>query len=134
MTDADLARRLERGEVPNDGFHHADHLRVALVYLNESDNVVEAVDRMAGTLTRFAASVGQAQKYSQATTEFWMYQVAAARAVMPRASADAVFAAYPRLLDTTLIRAYNSSDDAPATRAADSSSDAPHRPVSHSAR
>ena len=34
MTDAELARALERGELPNEGFHHADHLRVALVYLH----------------------------------------------------------------------------------------------------
>jgi hypothetical protein len=104
-TDVELTRALERCEVPNEGFHHADHLRVALVYLNESPTVAEAVDRMAATLRRFAASVGQAPKYSQATTEFWMYQVAAARAVLPGASADALFAAYPRLLDKTLIAA-----------------------------
>ena len=105
MTDTELARALERCEVPNAGFHHADHLRVALVYLNESATVADAVDRMADTLRRFATSVGQAAKYSQATTEFWMYQVAAARAVMPSARSDALFAAYPRLLDKTLIAA-----------------------------
>jgi hypothetical protein len=103
MTDTELTRALERGQIPNTGFHHADHLRVALVYLNESATIVDAVDRMASTLRRFATSVGQAQKYSQATTEFWMYQVAAARSVMPDASADILFAAYPRLLDKNLI-------------------------------
>jgi hypothetical protein len=103
-SDAEIARMLERGEMPPAGFHHADHLRVALVYLNESATVVDALDRMAATLRHFAASVGQAQKYSQPTTEFWMYQLAAVRAVMPDASADALFAAYPRLLDKTLSR------------------------------
>jgi hypothetical protein len=106
MTDVELARALERCEVPNAGFHHADHLRVALVYLNESPTVDEAIGRMASTLRRFAASVGQAQKYSPATTAFWMYQVASARAVAPGASAEALFAACPRLLDKDLIRAY----------------------------
>ena len=102
MTDTELTRALECGDVPNAGFHHADHLRVALVYLNESATIGDAVERMASTLRRFAASVGQPQKYSQATTEFWVYQLAAVRAVMPGASADALFAAYPRLLDKTL--------------------------------
>ena len=102
MTDVELARALERGDVPNQGFHHLDHLRVALVYLNESDSVDAAVARMASTLKRFAASVGHAEKYSQAVTEFWMYQVAAARALMPGATADALFAAFPRLLDKNL--------------------------------
>jgi len=102
MTDTELARALEHGEIPNAGFRHADHLRVALVYLNETPTVGDAIDRMAATLCRFAASVGQPQKYSQGTTEFWMYQLAAARAVMPGADADALFAAYPRLLDKQL--------------------------------
>jgi hypothetical protein len=102
MTDTELTRALERCDVPNTGFRHADHLRVALVYLNESPTVCEAIDRMASTLRRFAASVGHPQKYSQATTEFWIYQLAAVRAVMPRANADTLFAAYPQLLDKHL--------------------------------
>jgi len=91
MTDTELTRALERGDVPNAGFHHADHLRVALVYLNESPTIGDAIARMATTLSRFAASVGQPQKYSQATTEFWMHQVAAVRAVMPDAPAPRFF-------------------------------------------
>lgn len=109
MNDQELTRALERGELPNSGFHHSDHLRVALVYLNESPTVAEAIDRMASTLRRFAASVGQAQKYSHATTEFWMYQLASARALAPGASADALFAACPRLLDKNLLREYSSA-------------------------
>ena len=107
MTDVDMTRALERGELPNHAFHHADHLRVALVYLDESATVANAIDRMAATLRRFAASVGQAQKYSQSTTEFWMYQLASVRALMPGASADAVFAACPCLLDKNLMHTYS---------------------------
>src|SRR5712672_2814769 len=81
--DVALARALERCEVPNEGFPHASHLRVAWVYLNESTSLDHAVTCMAATLRRFAASVGHANKYSEATTVFWMLQVAAARAVMP---------------------------------------------------
>jgi len=103
MTDLELARAFERGDIPNQGFHHIDHLRVALVYLNESDSVDAAVARMASTLKRFAASVGHAEKYSQAVTEFWMYQMAAARAVMPLADCQDLVRAYPRLLDKNLI-------------------------------
>jgi hypothetical protein len=103
--DVTLARALERCEVPNAGFRHASHLRVALVYLNESASVDEAIGRMALALRRFAASVGHPEKYSQATTEFWMYQVAAARAVLPGADGDALLAAFPWLLDKNLLRA-----------------------------
>ena len=59
---------------------------------------------MADTLRRFSISVGKAEKYSEPTTVFWMLQVAAARAVMPGATLDAVLRAYPRLLDKDLIR------------------------------
>jgi hypothetical protein len=114
MTDTELTRALERCEVPNAGFHHADHLRVALVYLHESPSVQEAIDRMAATLRRFAASVGKAEKYSQPVTDFWMYQMAAARALAPDASADMILASCPRLLDKNLILAYYSRHAAPS--------------------
>jgi hypothetical protein len=120
--DVELTRALERCEVPNAGFPHASHLRVAWVYLSESPTVDQALARMAATLRRFAASVGRAEKYSDAITAFWMYQMAAVRAVMPGADVDDVLRAFPRLLDKDLI--------ASAPRAADSSSDPSDRPVS----
>ena len=126
--DVDLARSLERCEVPNGGFAHAFHLRVAWVYLHESASLDQAVDRMAGTLRRFAVSVGQAEKYSESTTVFWMLQVAAARAVMPDADLGAVLRAYPRLLDKNLIRA-DDPHHVIASGFTHSSSDAPHRPL-----
>jgi hypothetical protein len=103
MTDTELTRALERGELPAGTFHHREHLRVALVYLNEAATVADAIDCMAATLRRFAASAGQPDKFSRPVTEFWMYQMAAARAMMPDASADALLAAWPRLLDKTAI-------------------------------
>jgi hypothetical protein len=129
MTDVELTRALERAEVPNAGFHHADHLRVAWVYLQESPTVDDALARMAATLRRFAASVGRAEKYSDAITAFWMYQMASARALMPGADCAALVRACPRLLDKNAILAYYSAD-APAPRAADSPGDAPNRAVS----
>jgi hypothetical protein len=126
--DVELTRALERCEVPDDGFPHASHLRVAWVYLSESTSLDQAIARMATTLRRFAASVGKAEKFSEATTVFWMLQVAAARAVMPGTSLDAVLRAYPRLLDKNLIRADESTHDF-APGPTHSSSDAPDRPL-----
>jgi hypothetical protein len=122
MTDVELTRALERGEVPNEGFHHADHLRVAWVYLQESATVDDALARMATTLRRVAASAGRAEKYSDAITGFWIHQMAAARAMMPAADCASALRAYPRLLDKDLIHA------APL-RSSDSSRDAPDRPL-----
>ena len=106
MTDIELTRALERGQIPNDGFHHRHHLRVGLIYLDESASVGDAIDRMAATLRAFAASVGKADKYSQRLTEFWMYQLAAARALTPGITADDLFARCPRLLEKDLYAAY----------------------------
>jgi hypothetical protein len=127
-SDILLTRALERCDVPNEGFPHASHLRVAWVYLNESPSLDHALERMSATLRAFAASVGHAEKYSESTTRFWMLQVAAARAAMPDADLDAVLRAYPRLLDKNLIRA----DEAPYVTTSGSThspSDAPDRPV-----
>jgi hypothetical protein len=127
VTDAELARALERGEVPDGGFHHADHLRVAWIYLEEAGSVDAALARMAATLRRFAASVGQADKYSDAVTAFWMYQMAAVRAVLPGADCAMLLRAFPRLLDKDLI------DGAP-TGSPDSPRHAPDRPVPRGSR
>jgi hypothetical protein len=102
-TDVELARALERCEIPDGGFPHASHLRVAWVYLGESSSVVEATERMSATLRRFASSVGKAEKYSQATTVFWMYQLAAVRALRPDADIDEILRLYPRLLDKQMM-------------------------------
>jgi hypothetical protein len=101
MTGVELARALERGDVANENFHHVDHLRVAWVYLDESPTVDDALARMAAVLRRCAAAAGRIDKYSDAVTAFWVYQLASARATMPDADCDAVLNAYPRLLDKT---------------------------------
>ena len=128
MTDAELARALERCEIPSEGFPHASHLRVAWTYLCESPTVDEAVNRMASTLRRFAASVGKADQYSHMITMFWMYQLAAVRALMPDADCSTALRAYPRLLDKNLALAHDSTDGA-SSRPAHSSRDTPHRAV-----
>jgi hypothetical protein len=129
MSDAELARALERCEIPTEGFPHASHLRLAWTYLRESSTVEDAVDRMASTLRRFAASVGKAEKYSHPITVFWVYQLAAVRALMPDADCAAALRAYPRLLDKNLALAHDSVDGA-SSRSPHSPRDSSHRAVS----
>jgi hypothetical protein len=121
--DVELTRALERGEVSNAGFRHADHLRVAWVYLQECGTAEAALARMAATLRRFAAAAGKPEKYSDALTAFWIHQLASARALMPGAGIDAVLGACPRLLDKHLDLAYH-SPDAASTRSTDPPRDA----------
>jgi hypothetical protein len=133
MTDMELTRALERCDIPNEGFPHASHLRVAWVYLEECASVDEAGARMAATLRRFAASVGKPGKYHETITVFWIRALAAARldvSASVRAGGRApapvkimfadVLDRHPELLDKDLLLAYYSpqrlaSDEARST-------------------
>jgi len=110
MTNTELTRSLERGALPDGGFGHADHLRVAWVYLEECGAADAALARMAATLRTVAAAAGKPDKYSDAVTAFWVYQLASARALRPGAGIDAVIRDCPRLLDKNLVLAYYSAD------------------------
>jgi len=90
MTAVEMLCALERGEAPEGGFHHADHLRVAWACLEECGAPEAALTRLAATLRRFAASLGQLEKYSDAVTGFWIYQLASVRALMPAADLETV--------------------------------------------
>lgn len=107
VTGVDLTRALERCDIPNEGFHHASHLRVAWVYLEECTSVDEACQRMAATLRRFAASVGKPEKYHETMTVFWIRALAAARDTT-RGGVEHVLRRHPELLDKDLLLAYYS--------------------------
>ena len=79
MTDVELTRALERGEIEED-FHHASHLHVAWVYLAESSSVQQAAKKMRNTLRRFAAAAGKPEKYHETITLFWVHLLSRAHA------------------------------------------------------
>ena len=108
MTDIELARAFERGEVPNAEFHHESHVRVAWAYLTESASIADATDRMVAALRRVAASAGKSEKYHHTLTLFWMAAVADAGRDMRGAPAGDVLRAHPELLDKDLPLAYYS--------------------------
>src|ERR1700741_3926167 len=68
MTDVELTRALERGEIKD--FHHASHLHVAWVYLAESSSVREAANKMRNTLRRFAAAAGKPESITRPSRYF----------------------------------------------------------------
>ena len=109
MTDVELTRALERGEVANESFHHLSHLHVAWVYLTESSCVEEAAAKMRNTLQRFAASAGKSEKYHETITLFWVHLLAGMRAVGSRESLKEIVQANPRLLEKNFPLAYYSS-------------------------
>ena len=77
MTDAEiltLVDRLERCLLGKEVFHHRDHLAVAVVYLYASD-LETSMDRMRGSLKRFASHHGVTGLYHETLTRFWLLQV-----------------------------------------------------------
>ena len=110
VTDAELARAFERGEIPNAAFHHDAHLRVAWAYLRENRSAAEAAERMAASLKRFAASAGKLEKYHHTMTVFWVHAIALGGASMPDCDAGEVLRTHPWLLDKALPLAFYSRE------------------------
>jgi hypothetical protein len=150
VSDTELARAFERGEIPNAAFHHDSHLRVAWAYLREHTTLAEATERMASSLRQFAGALGKLEKYHHTLTVFWMNAMALAGSSMGDCDAADVLCACPCLLDKDLPLAFYSRErlfseaarlswvapdrqpltlDAPALRSAHSPGDPPDRPV-----
>jgi hypothetical protein len=70
MTDQELLEQLENGTLPNEGFHHREHVRVAFLYLTRYP-VLETLQLFSRTLRRFAEAHGKPQLYHETIT--WAY-------------------------------------------------------------
>jgi len=109
MSDVEMTRALERGEIANENFRHASHLHVAWVYLSETTSVDQASARMRDTLRRFAASVGKPEKYHETITLFWVRLLALAREASGE-TLEKLVAANPQLLEKNFPLAYYSRE------------------------
>jgi hypothetical protein len=110
MTDVELTRALERGEIVNEHFHHCSHLHVAWVYLSESSCADEAASKMRRTLRRFAASAGKDEKYHETITLFWVHFLARMRTAKSGESLKRIVDANPHLLEKDFPLGYYSSE------------------------
>jgi hypothetical protein len=149
MTDVELTRALERGEIKD--FHHASHLHVAWVYLTESSSVQQAAKKMRNTLRRYAASAGKPEKYHETITIFWVHLLSHAQADGRAERLEDIVYANPQLLEKNFTLAYYSPErlfsdeartswvapdlkplsiDAIATCSSNPPCDAPNRPLS----
>jgi len=110
MTDAELTRALERGEIANEDFHHASHLHVAWVYLAESSSVQQAANKMRNTLRRFAITAGKPEKYHETITLFWVHVLSSSYAVSRGERLQDIVHANPQLLEKNFPLAYYSAE------------------------
>jgi len=110
MTDVELTRTLERGEIANENFHHVSHLHVAWVYLAESSSVQQAANKMRDTLRRFAVAAGKPQKYHETITLLWVHLLSHAHAASDGERLEEIVHANPQLLEKNLPLAYYSAE------------------------
>jgi hypothetical protein len=108
MTDRELARALERGEIKD--FHHAWHLHVAWVYLAESPSVQQAANKMRHTLRQFAAAAGKPEKYHETITLFWVHLLGDAYAAGRGQHLEDIVQANPQLLEKKFPLTYYSAE------------------------
>jgi hypothetical protein len=70
MTDLELMERFEDGTLPNEAFHHEEHVRAAFLYLSKH-SVLDSLERFSTSLVRFATRNGKAGIYNETIT--WAY-------------------------------------------------------------
>ncbi|MFZ0818801.1 MAG: hypothetical protein WAM91_01945 [Candidatus Acidiferrales bacterium] len=107
LTEEELVRGIE-GCTLDSEFHHADHIRLAWIYLRMMP-AAEAEERMAVALRRYSAHKGKPERYHHTMTLAWMRLVAAARRASPQLNMFEEFiAAHPHLAhQQTLMRHYS---------------------------
>jgi hypothetical protein len=87
MNDREFVDVFEACAVANTEFHHADHVRLAWVYLGEHD-LLAAIGRFTTSLRRFAAHHGVPGLYHETIT--WAYLLL----IHERMNGESTFAAF----------------------------------------
>jgi hypothetical protein len=67
MTDEEFMARFEDGSLAGEAFHHADHVKMAFLYLCRYP-ALEALERFSRTLVRFAEAKGKPGLYHETIT------------------------------------------------------------------
>jgi hypothetical protein len=95
--------------LPPADFHHADHIRLAWIYLRQLP-FEEALSRLSSSVLRFATQHGAAGKYHETITHAWMVLVQHALTRSPDAAFPDFLSAHPHLLDSRTLQHYYSPE------------------------
>ena len=109
MTDDQLLTEFEAGRVPEGGFHHRQHVRVAWNYLR-AHSLPGALGRFCAGLRRFAEAQGATGLYHETITVAYVLLINERLSSSRDLDWDAFAAAYPELLawkPSILDRFYN---------------------------
>ena len=119
LTDDEFVRAFHSGALPNERFHHRDHLRLAW-FLSRKLGPEEASRAISSGIQRFAAHHGHAAKYHETMTVFWVRIVGHLVTSHPDiADFETFLATFPMLLDKDLPYRHwrRETMNAPAARA-----------------
>jgi hypothetical protein len=102
MNDDDFVHAFLNGSMPVAQFHHRDHLRLAWC-LTRHLGPVAATRTITAGIREFATQHGQADKYHETLTRFWIRIVGHLMEARPDITEFAGFlATFPQLLDKDL--------------------------------
>jgi hypothetical protein len=74
MSNEELIQRFEADAIAENSFHHADHVRLAFAYLGKYP-VLQALDKFAMALKRFATARGKTQLYNETITHAYFFLI-----------------------------------------------------------
>jgi hypothetical protein len=74
MTNIEFIQQFEADTVPEDSFHHTDHVRLAFAYLSEFPPL-EALQKFCAALKRFAAARGKSHLYHETITHAYFFLI-----------------------------------------------------------
>jgi hypothetical protein len=107
LSDDELVRRIEDCTLESE-FHHADHIRLAWIYLRMLPEA-DAEQRMSEALRRYSAHKGNPERYHHTMTLAWMRLVDSARREAPDIGVFEEFiVAYPQLVQLSSLSKYYS--------------------------
>src|SRR5713226_9575935 len=99
--DEQFLAAFEAGQIANQGFHHRDHLRLAWIQVRRL-GLERASESVAAAIRQFAAHHGNADRYHDTMTRFWVRVVGMGISRHPTLPFDDLLAAEPHLLDKNL--------------------------------
>jgi hypothetical protein len=72
--DSELIWQFDSDALPEDSFHHADHVRLAFAYLNRYP-ALQALDKFSNALKRYAAARGKPERYNETVTYAYFFLI-----------------------------------------------------------
>jgi hypothetical protein len=74
VTDDRMVSDFENGRLPAESFHHADHVRMAFMYVRRFPPL-EALDRFSKAIERMAAASGKPDRYHETLTWSFVFLI-----------------------------------------------------------